>query len=193
MARTPSTMLELGTKAPDFSLPNVVTGKTVTLSDYKDKEAMLVIFMCNHCPYVKNIKEGLVEFAEDYADRSLGIVAISSNDIENYPDDSPEKMAEEAQKFGYPFPYLYDETQEVAKKYRAACTPDFFLFDSDRNLVYRGQFDDSRPGNDMPVTGEDLRNAVDKLLDEGEVVETQKPSLGCNIKWKAGNQPDYFG
>lgn len=193
MARTPSTMLELGTKAPDFSLPNVVNDETVTLSDYDDKEALLVMFMCNHCPFVKNIKEGLVEFAEDYADRSLGIVAISSNDVENYPDDSPEKMAEDARHFGYPFPYLYDETQEAAKKYRAACTPDFFLFDNERNLVYRGQFDDSRPGNDIPVTGEDLRNAVDKLLNEGEVVENQKPSIGCNIKWKAGNQPDYFG
>lgn len=193
MARTPSTMLELGTNAPDFSLPNVVNDETVTLSDYDDKEALLVMFMCNHCPFVKNIKEGLVEFAEDYADRSLGIVAISSNDVENYPDDSPEKMAEDARHFGYPFPYLYDETQEAAKKYRAACTPDFFLFDNERNLVYRGQFDDSRPGNDIPVTGEDLRNAVDKLLNEGEVVENQKPSIGCNIKWKAGNQPDYFG
>lgn len=186
-------MQRLGTQAPDFSLPDVVSNEIVSLSDYDDSEALLVIFMCNHCPYVKNIKEDLVEFANDYDEEELGIVAISSNDVEQYPDDSPEKMASEAEEFGYPFPYLYDESQEVAKAYGAACTPDFFLFNNDRELVYRGQFDDSRPGNDVPVTGKDLREAVDRLLEEGTVVEEQKPSMGCNIKWKSGNEPDYFG
>ncbi|MDX1639787.1 MAG: thioredoxin family protein [Balneolaceae bacterium] len=193
MSETPSTMLELGTKAPDFSLPDVVTGEQVSLSDFENSEAFLVIFMCNHCPYVKNIKEALVDFANDYDEDELGIVAVSSNDVENYPDDSPEKMAEDADRFGYPFPYLYDETQEVAHAYQAACTPDLFLFDSDRELVYRGQFDDSRPGNNKPVTGNDLREAVDRLLEDGSVVEDQKPSMGCNIKWKKGNEPAYFG
>ena len=193
MTRTPSTMQKLGTKAPDFSLPDVVTNETVSLSDFDDSEALLVIFMCNHCPYVKNIKEELVEFANDYDEEELGIVAISSNDVENYPDDSPEKMAQEADAYGYPFPYLYDETQETAKAYGAACTPDFFLFNDERELVYRGQFDDSRPGNEIPVTGEDLREAVDTLLEEGAVVQDQRPSMGCNIKWKPGNEPEYFG
>lgn len=193
MSRTPSTMQKLNTKAPDFELPDVVTNETVSLSDFEESEALLVIFMCNHCPYVKNIKEGLVDFANDYDEEELGIVAVSSNDVENYPDDGPEKMAAEAEEFGYPFPYLYDEDQEAAKAYRAACTPDFFLYNSDRKLVYRGQFDDSRPGNDEPVTGEDLREAVDLLLDDGSVVEEQRPSIGCNIKWKPGNEPDYFG
>lgn len=193
MAETPSTMLELGTQAPQFSLPDVVTEEEVSLSDFEESRALLVIFMCNHCPYVKNIKEGLVDFANDYDEQDLGIVAISSNDVENYPDDSPEKMAEDAEKFGYPFPYLYDETQEVAHAYKAACTPDFFLFDENRELVYRGQFDDSRPGNNKPVTGQDLRNAVDLLLEDGSVIEDQTPSMGCNIKWKKGNEPAYFG
>lgn len=186
-------MLELGTQAPQFSLPDVVTEEEISLSDFEDSRALLVIFMCNHCPYVKNIKEGLVDFANDYDEQDLGIVAISSNDVENYPDDRPEKMAEDAEKFGYPFPYLYDETQEVAHAYKAACTPDFFLFDENRELVYRGQFDDSRPGNNEPVTGQDLRNAVDLLLEDGSVIEDQTPSMGCNIKWKKGNEPAYFG
>ena len=188
-------MLELGTKAPDFELPDVVTNEMVSPGDFEESQALLVIFKCNHCPYVKNIKDELTSFANDYSDEELGIIAISSNDIEQYPDDSPQKMAEDAEEFGYPFPYLYDETQEVAKKYKAACTPDFFLFDENRELVYRGQFDESRPGNDKPVTGEDLRQAVDLLLEEGEVIdeEEQKPSMGCNIKWKAGNEPAYFG
>lgn len=185
-------MLELGTKAPDFELPDVVTDDTVALSDFDDSRAMLVIFMCNHCPYVKNIKEALVDLANDYDEEELGIVAISSNDVEKYPDDGPEMMAEDAEKYGYPFPYLFDETQEVAHAYHAACTPDFFLFDEDRELVYRGQFDDSRPGNDKPVTGEDLRDAIDLLLEDGEMVEKQIPSMGCNIKWKKGNEPAYF-
>lgn len=186
-------MLELGTEAPDFMLADVVTNETVSLSDFEDSKALLVIFMCNHCPYVKNIKEGLVDFANSYEEEELGIIAISSNDVANYPDDRPEKMVEDAKKYGYPFPYLYDKTQDVAKAYRAACTPDFFLFNEERELVYRGQFDDSRPGNGKPVTGADLREAVDKLLEDGSVVEDQVPSMGCNIKWKKGNEPEYFG
>ena len=193
MSATPSTMLELGTKAPEFELPDAVTGDEVSLDDFGKSKALLIIFMCNHCPYVKNIKKELVQLANDYSDQDLGIVAISSNDVENYPEDSPEKMAEDAKQFGYPFPYLYDETQEVAKAYKAACTPDLFLFDEDRKLVYRGQFDNSRPGNDKPVTGNDLREAIDLLLEEGEIVEDQTPSMGCNIKWKPGNKPAYFG
>lgn len=193
MSATPSTMLELGTEAPDFELPDVVTGDQISLADFEESEALLVIFMCNHCPYVKNIKEGLVELADDYSEDELAIVAISSNDVENYPQDAPEKMAEDAENFGYPFPYLYDESQEVAKAYKAACTPDLFLFDENRELVYRGQFDDSRPGNNKPVTGDDLREAIDLLLEEGEMLEDQIPSMGCNIKWKPGNEPDYFG
>ena len=193
MSATPSTMLELGTKAPDFELPDVVTGDQVTLDDFEESDALLVIFMCNHCPYVKNIKEGLVELADDYSEEELAIVAISSNDVENYPQDAPDKMAEDAENFGYPFPYLYDESQEVAKAYKAACTPDLYLFDENRELVYRGQFDDSRPGNNKPVTGDDLREAIDLLLEEGEILEEQIPSMGCNIKWKPGNEPNYFG
>ncbi len=193
MSKTLSTMLELGSEAPDFELPDVVSNESRSLEDFADSKALLVIFMCNHCPYVKLIKEGLVDFANDYDESELAIVAISSNDVDQYPDDRPEKMAEEAEEFGYPFPYLFDETQEVAKAYRAACTPDLFLFNEERELVYRGQFDDSRPGNDKPVTGRDLREAVDLLLEEGEVLEDQKPSMGCNIKWKAGNEPSYFG
>lgn len=193
MSQTPSTMLKLGTKAPDFSLPDVVTNEEVSLSDFDDYQALLVVFMCNHCPYVKNIRDEFVEFAKEYQDKGLGVVAISSNDVENYPDDSPERMRKEAEKYDYPFPYLYDETQEVAKAYKAACTPDFFLYDEDRELAYRGQFDDSRPGNEIPPTGKDLREAVDRLLEDGEIVEDQTPSVGCNIKWKPGNKPDYFG
>ena len=193
MSATPSTMLELGTDAPDFNLPDVVTGDHMSLTDFEDSEALLVIFMCNHCPYVKNIKQGLVELADDYSEEELAIVAISSNDAEKYPQDGPEKMAEDAENFGYPFPYLYDESQEVAKAYKAACTPDLYLFDENRELVYRGQFDDSRPGNGKPVTGDDLREAVDLLLEDGEIMEEQIPSMGCNIKWKPGNEPDYFG
>lgn len=193
MSETLSTMLKLGTKAPDFTLPDVVNKKTVSITDFANSKSLLVIFMCNHCPYVKNLKEALVNFAKEYDEEDLGTVAISSNDAEKYPDDSPEKMAEDANKYGYPFPYLYDETQEIAKAYRAACTPDFFLFNEDRELVYRGQFDDSRPGNGKPVTGKDLRKAVDMLLEGGAIVEEQRPGIGCNIKWKPGNQPDYFG
>lgn len=193
MSLTPSTMLDIGTKAPNFELPDVVSGKKYKLDDFNNAQALLVIFMCNHCPYVKHIKEALVNFANDYSDDELAVVAISSNDVNKYPADGPQKMAEEAKHFGYPFPYLFDESQEVAKNYRAACTPDFFLFDENRELVYRGQFDESRPGNEKPVTGKDLRSAVDLLLEEGGKVEDQIPSMGCNIKWKPGNNPDYFG
>lgn len=193
MSLTPSTMLDIGTPAPEFDLPDVISGDNVSIHEYDNAEGLLVIFMCNHCPYVKHIKEALVDFANDYSEDQLAIVAISSNDVEKYPDDSPEKMAEEAEMFGYPFPYLFDESQEVAKAYRAACTPDFFLFDENRKLAYRGQFDDSRPGNDKPVTGYDLRKAVDKMLEGGAKIEDQIPSMGCNIKWKPGNEPEYFG
>jgi len=193
MASVNSTMLELGTKAPDFQLQDVISGEQVSLIDFKGKKALLVMFICNHCPYVKNIKEGLVKYANDYMPKGLGMVAISSNEIENYPEDSPEKMKEDAERFNYPFPYLFDETQEVAKKYQAACTPDFFLFNENLELVYRGQFDDSRPKNDKPVTGKDLREATDKVLNHEPVPENQIPSIGCNIKWKKGNEPEYFG
>lgn len=193
MSRTASTMLQLGTKAPDFKLVDVRDQSGVSLSDFDDYKGLLVIFMCNHCPYVKNIKEKLAEVTGEYREKGIATVAISSNDVENYPDDSPEKMAEEAKKFDYPFPYLYDESQEIARKYHAACTPDFFLFDEERKLVYRGQFDDSRPGNDKPVTGRDLKEAMDMLLDDEGIKEDQIPSMGCNIKWKPGNAPEYFG
>lgn len=192
MVKTASTMLPLGTKAPDFSLPDAVSGKTVSLADFAGKKGLLVIFMCNHCPFVKHLRSALAEFAKEYQEKGLGIVGISSNDVEHYPADSPEKMKQEAEEAGYTFPYLYDETQEVAKAYKAACTPDFFLFDGDFSLVYRGQFDDSRPESGIPVTGKDLRAACDAVLAGRPVPEEQKPSIGCNIKWKPGNEPDYF-
>ena len=190
MSLTPSTMQELGSPAPDFSLPST-KGDTVSLEDFRDAEGLLVVFMCNHCPYVKHIKEGLVRFAEEYQPRGIAMVGINANDAANYPADSLEKMRADAQSFGYPFPYLYDESQDVAKAYRAACTPDFFLYDRERKLVYRGQFDDSRPGNDAPVTGKHLRAAADALLAGEPVPADQTPSVGCNIKWKAGNEPAY--
>ncbi|HOW62368.1 MAG TPA: thioredoxin family protein [Candidatus Contendobacter sp.] len=193
MAQTASTMLPLGTPAPAFNLTEPATGCTVTLADFQNAPALLVIFMCNHCPFVKHIREGLVRFAREYQARGLAIVAISANDVANHPNDSPAKMAEDARAFGYPFPYLYDETQAVAQAYRAACTPDFFLFDAGRTLVYRGQFDGSRPGNNVPVTGADLRAAADAALAGQPAPSDQKPSIGCNIKWKAGNEPDYYG
>jgi len=190
MAATPSTMISLGTKAPDFHLPDT-EGKTVSRDDFKDARALLVLFICNHCPYVKHIRAALAEFAREYQPRGLAIVAINANDVANYPDDSPEKMRIEKHAAGYVFPYLYDETQEVAKAYHAACTPDLFLFDGERKLVYRGQFDDSRPGNDRPVTGADLRAAADAVLSGRPVPDEQKASIGCNIKWKRGAAPDY--
>ncbi len=188
-----STMLDLGTKAPRFSLEDVTTKKSVSLDDFREHNALLVMFICNHCPYVKNIKQGLVDYANEYMDRGVGIVAISSNDVANYPEDGPEKMKEDATTFSYPFPYLYDESQDVARSYKAACTPDFFLFDSKKRLVYRGQFDDSRHKNGKPVTGKDLREATDQVLAGESVSEEQIPSIGCNIKWKKGQEPDYFG
>jgi peroxiredoxin len=176
-------MLPLGTSAPDFNLPDP-SGKRVSLADYNDAPALLVAFICNHCPFVKHIRKEFASFAKEYQARGVGIVAINSNDVENYPQDSPEKMAEEIKQAGYTFPYLYDESQQVAKVYRAACTPDFYLFDRNHRLVYRGQFDDSRPGNARPVTGTDMRGAVDAVLAGQPVREDQKPSVGCNIKWK---------
>lgn len=184
-------MLPIGTTAPDFKLPDT-NGKTVSLVDFKDKPALLVLFICNHCPYVKHIRGGLAQLARDYQSKQVAIVGINSNDAENYPEDSPAKMREEAKSAGYSFPYLYDESQAVAKAYRAACTPDIYLFDRNRKLVYRGQFDDSRPGNGVPVTGKDLRTALDAVLAGKAPAPTQKASIGCNIKWKAGNAPDYF-
>jgi peroxiredoxin len=184
-------MLELGTAAPDFGLPDT-NGKTVKLADFKQQTALLVMFVCNHCPYVKHIQAGLVRLAKDYQPKGLALVAISSNDVDNYPDDSPAKMKEEARNAGYTFPYLYDATQAVAKAYHAACTPDFFLFDKNRKLVYRGQFDNARPKNTEPVTGKDMRAAVDAVLAGRAPTTDQMPSVGCNIKWKPGNEPDYF-
>lgn len=191
MAETPSTMLPTGTKAPAFRLPDTA-GKPVSLEEFKDAPALLVAFICNHCPYVKHIRSKFAEVARDYQSRGVGVVAISSNDAQSYPDDSPEQMANEVKLAGYSFPYLYDESQEVAKAYQAACTPDFFLFDRDRQLVYRGQFDDSRPGSGRPVTGKDLTAAVDAVLAGRPVASEQRPSVGCNIKWKRGNEPKYF-
>ena len=191
MALTPSTMLPLGTAAPDFQLPDT-TGKIISPADFKDHAALVVIFMCNHCPYVVHIRAGLAQFARDYAAKNVVVVGISSNDAENYPADSPAKMRDEAKSAGYIFPYLYDETQAVAKSYRAACTPDIFLFDKNRRLVYRGQFDASRPGNFILATGKHLRAALDAVLAGRKVSENQTASIGCNIKWKAGNEPDYF-
>jgi peroxiredoxin len=192
MALTPSTMLPLGTPAPDFSLPNI-DGRTVSLADVADAPALLIVFMCNHCPYVKHVAEGLAGLARDYQSRGVAVVGISSNDVAAHPDDSPEKMKAEAAQRGYSFPYLFDEDQSVAKAYRAACTPDFYAFDRQRRLAYRGQMDSSRPGNGQPVTGADLRAALDAVLDGSGVSQEQTPSIGCNIKWKPGNAPEYFG
>jgi peroxiredoxin len=190
MAETASTMLALGTAAPRFRLPDT-NGKMVSLEDFAGSKALLVVFMCNHCPYVKHVRSRFVELARELQSRGAAVVAISANDAGAYPDDGPRRMAEEAGMLGYSFPYLYDETQEVAKAYRAACTPDFFLFDDRRRLVYRGQMDDSRPGNGKPVTGKDLLEAAAATLAGTQVSRVQKPSLGCNIKWKPGNEPDY--
>jgi peroxiredoxin len=191
MAAT-STMLELGTPAPHFALPDT-EGNPVSLADARGAKALLVMFICNHCPFVKHLRPALARLAEEYAPRGVAVVGINANDAERYPADGPEAMRREKAEAGYPFPYLYDETQEVAKAYRAACTPDFFLFDAGHRLVYRGQFDDSRPSNGVPVTGRDLRAALDAVLEGRAVPAEQKPSLGCNIKWRPGNEPDYFG
>ena len=191
MVKTASTMLPLGTAAPVFSLPNV-DGKTVSLADFKSSKGLLVIFMCNHCPFVKHLRSALAAFGQECQERGVSVVGISSNDVQSHPDDGPAQMAMEHRSAGYTFPYLYDANQSVAKAYRAACTPDFYLFDGDQALVYRGQFDSSRPGNGKPVTGEDLRAAVDALLAGDSPLAMQRPSIGCNIKWKAGASPDYF-
>jgi peroxiredoxin len=184
-------MLPLGTQAPDFSLPDT-EGKPLSLADFDGKSALVVMFICNHCPFVKHLRAGLAQFGRDYLGKDVAIVAVSSNDVASHPEDSPEKMTLEKQQAGYVFPYLYDESQSVAQAYRAACTPDFFIFDKDRKLVYRGQFDDSRPDSGIPVTGADLRAALDAVLSGMPIPEPQKPSLGCNIKWISGNEPDYF-
>jgi thiol-disulfide isomerase/thioredoxin len=191
MAATESTMLALGTPAPAFELPDVVSGRTVTLDTFAGKKGLLVMFLCPHCPYVKHIHAGLASLARDYAGGELGMAAISSNDAEAYPEDGPEGLRQMAAQLDFRFPYCYDEAQAAAKAYSAACTPDFFLFDAGRRLVYRGQFDDARPGKDIPVTGRDLRDAIDAVLAGREANPRQKPSIGCNIKWKPGNQPVY--
>ncbi len=192
MVQTASTMLPLGTEAPGFSLPDA-HGEQMSLKDFADAPVLLVIFMCNHCPFVKHVIEDLASLAKEYQEKGVAVVGINANDVQKHPDDHPDRMAELVQAKGLTFPYLYDETQEVAKAYRAACTPDFFVFDKDRRLVYRGQMDDSRPGNDVPVSGADLRKALDAVLAGKPVASEQKPSMGCNIKWKPGNEPGYFG
>ena len=192
MALTPSTMLALGTRAPDFDLPDVISGRRVSLKTFAGNNALLVMFICRHCPYVQHVKEELARLGRDYAKQDIGIVAISANDAANYPDDAPDRLAAMAQELGFTFPLCYDESQETAKAYTAACTPDFFLFDADRTLVYRGQLDDARPGNNKPVTGKDLRAAMDAGLAGKPVNPQQQPSIGCNIKWKQGREPAYF-
>jgi peroxiredoxin len=192
MVETLSTMLALGTSAPRFKLRDVVTGKEISLDTFAGKSALLVMFISRHCPYVKHVKSELARVGKDYADGDLGIVAISSNDVVHYPDDHPDRLKEMAQELRFTFPVCHDESQDVAKAFSAACTPDFFLFDKQRKLAYRGQIDDSRPGNSIPVTGRDLRAAIDALLDGRSVSQDQKPSIGCNIKWKPGNAPRYF-
>lgn len=184
MALTASTMLPLGTKAPDFILPDTVSNKEMSLDELKSEVATVIMFICNHCPYVKHVQEQLVDLAEDFIPDGIKFIAISSNDVENYPEDSPELMYEEAKKWGYPFPYLYDDTQAVARAYDAACTPDFYIFDKNMELIYRGQLDDSRPGNGKPLTGMDIRNVLDDYLKGNPITENQIPSQGCNIKWK---------
>jgi len=193
MALTASTMLPLGTKAPDFQLLDVVSGKMISLSTFAGKKALLVMFICKHCPFVKHVQKELAQIGKDYVNRDLGIVAISSNDVNNYPDDAPEQLKAMAQELAFTFPLCYDESQEIAKAYTAACTPDFFLFNADQRLVYRGQLDDSRPSNGKPVTGKDLRAALDAVLVGQPVNSEQKPSVGCNIKWKPSNEPSYYG
>ena len=192
MVLTSSMMLALGTKAPDFQLPDVVSGETISLDNFKNQKGLLVMFICRHCPYVQHVKYELARFGKDFTGIDLGIVAISANDVKQYPEDAPEKLREMSQELGFTFPFCYDESQEVAKTYTAACTPDFFLFDQKRELVYRGQLDDSQPGDGKPVTGQDLRTAIDAVLAGNPISGEQKPSIGCNIKWKQGNEPIYF-
>jgi len=190
MAATESTMLKLGTPAPDFSLPDL-DGKQVSKADFKNSKGLAVAFICNHCPFVKHVRAEFAKFAREYQAKGIAVVAIASNDLQAYPQDGPDGMRAEAREVGYSFPYLLDETQAVAKAYQAACTPDFFLFDGAQRLFYRGQFDDSRPGNRLPVTGKDLRAACEVLLAGGPMPVEQRPSIGCNIKWKTGNEPPY--
>ncbi len=189
MALTPSTMLELGTPAPDFSLPDVVTGSLISLQTFQGKTGLLVLFICAHCPFVKHLEGAIAQLGQDYQTQSLGIVAISANSLQTHPQDGPDHLKAQAQTCGFTFPYCFDATQAIAKAYSAACTPDFFLFDGERRLVYRGQFDDSRPGNGQPVTGQDLRRAIDQLLQGQPIPIDQKPSIGCNIKWTPGQEP----
>jgi peroxiredoxin len=191
MSLTPSTMLPLGTQAPDFQLPDVISGRTISLKDFQNKKGLLVLFICQHCPYVQHIKQELGRLGKDYAAKDIALVAISSNDADNYPDDSPAELKKFAQAESFNFPFAYDESQAVAKAYTAACTPDLFLFNKKRELVYRGQLDDSRPGNGKPVTGKDLRTAMDALLADKPISQDQRPATGCNIKWKKGNAPSY--
>ena len=191
MVLTPSTMLPLGTKAPAFSLPNV-DGKSVSLEDFAGAKALLVVFMCNHCPYVIHVAPELAKLAAEYQGKGVAVVGINANDAATHPADSPEQMVHEVDSRGYTFPYLFDETQDVAKAYHAACTPDFYVFDKDKKLVYRGQMDASRPNSGVPLSGQDLRAALDAVLAGQPVSSDQKPSIGCNIKWKAGGEPDYF-
>lgn len=191
MAMTESTMLPLGTVAPDFSLPDVVTGRTVTLAEFADKKALLVMFICQHCPFVQHVAQELARLGQDYGPQGVGLLAISANSIQTHPMDAPEHLKAMALDLGFNFPYCYDASQSVAKAYTAACTPDFFLFDGDLKLAYRGQLDDSRPGNDKPVTGQDLRAALDAVLAGQAISPEQKPSIGCNIKWAPGNEPGY--
>jgi len=191
MALTSSTMLPLGTKAPAFSLTDVVSGKTISLDAFTGRPALLVMFICTHCPYVRHVQNELAKLGRDYRDKNAGILAVSANDPVSHPDDAPDKLKAMAERLGFDFPYCFDETQEVAKAYTAACTPDLFLFDKDRKLVYRGQLDDSRPGNDKPNDGRDLRAALGAVLANRPVSSVQKPSLGCNIKWRNGNEPPY--
>jgi peroxiredoxin len=193
MARTASMMLELNTQAPDFQLPDVVSGKTISLATFAGSKALLVMFICEHCPFVKHVEQELAKIGKDYQGKSLGIVAISSNSLETHPQDAPEHLKAMAERLGFTFPYCFDETQAVAKVYTAACTPDFFLFDAAMKLVYRGQLDDSRPGNDKPVDGKDLRAAIDLAIAGQSISPEQRPSIGCNIKWTPGNEPDYYG
>ncbi|NET00351.1 MAG: thioredoxin family protein [Sphaerospermopsis sp. SIO1G1] len=193
MVLTASTMLPIGTKAPDFKLPEVVSGKEISLATFADKKALLVIFICRHCPFVKHIQTELANLGNDYFNGGLGIVGISSNDAQTHPNDAPDSLKAMSEELGFKFPLCYDESQETAKAYTAACTPDFFLFDTEGKLVYRGQLDDSRPSNGKPVTGKDLRAAIDLVLNNQPVTIEQKPSVGCNIKWKPGNEPNYFG
>ena len=184
MALTPSNMMALGTKAPDFNLINVLSNSTLNLNNTKGEHGTLIMFICNHCPFVKHINQQLSQLAKDYHSKGVNLIAISSNDVDNYPEDAPDKLAQQALEFDFIFPYLYDHTQTIAKAYDAACTPDFFLFNGALELIYRGQLDDSRPGNDLPVTGKDLRLAIEALLHKQPISEIQKPSIGCNIKWK---------